>query len=73
MNLTNFLIFSKILGYVNKIESPKLVKNDTLLVFSFNLNNHYGQSCEVVVWNHVVKKIEPLINARNVIIKKYLF
>ena len=54
------------IGFMNDIKYPKLVKEDTLKMSSFYLNNSNGEKCRVIAWNAKADRIEPLLKIRSV-------
>lgn len=64
---------SEIIGYVDGIESPRLVGDDQQYKFyKFYLNNNKGKRVQVVAWNDDIQNVEHLIMSNHVSIYIYV-
>lgn len=62
-----YIPYSEIIGYVDGIESPRLVGNKQQFnFFKFYLNNNKGRKIQVVAWNDDVKRVEDIILSSHV-------
>lgn len=66
--------YREIIGYVDGIESPRLVgDNNQYKFFKFYLNNSKGRRVQVVVWNDDIKNVENFIRSNYVSFDIYIF
>lgn len=67
------LCCSEIIGYVDGIESTRLVgDNQQYKFFKFYLNNNKGRRIQIVAWNDDIKKIEGHVLSNHVNILIYI-
>lgn len=63
----NIKIYSEVVGYVDGIESPRLVgKDQEYKFFKFYLNNNKGRRVQVVAWNDNIRDVEHHITSNHV-------
>jgi len=54
--------YSEVIGYIDGIESPRIVGNKLQYkFFKFYLNNGDGRKVQIVAWNDDIDHILPLI------------
>lgn len=69
-----FYIYSEIIGYIDGIEAPRVVRqNQKYNFFKFYLNNGKGKRVQIVAWNDDVKMKVQIHQSNNVNIAFYFF
>jgi len=59
--------YSEVIGYIDGIESPRIVGNkQQYKFFKFYLNNGNGRKIQIVAWNDDIDYILPLIMPNHV-------
>jgi hypothetical protein len=67
------LSYSEIIGYVDGIESPRLVGNNQQYKFlKFYLNNNKGRRVQMA-WNDDIKNVEHFIRSNHVNFDIYIY
>lgn len=71
--LLNVPFFSEIIGYIDGIESPRIVGDkQQYKVFKFFLNNDNGRRVQILSWNDEIQRILPYVNPNHVNILVFL-
>lgn len=64
---SSYCSHSEVIGYIDGIESPRIVGNkQQYKFFKFHLNNGNGRKIQIVAWNDDIDQILPLIMPNHV-------